>query len=155
MNNNATELYITVKRADLIDTMTAKRTETEKAYDDEIKKLRDEIAALPKTSEAIKDYYVKVGEMLAAGEIRVNSKGDLIAIADVEVPDKPSTSTQRRDKRQIEHEIDNTEANKGHALASLDASIRLLNLATDPEVRIPVSQYEQMLAGQPGRRRYY
>lgn len=150
------DLTITLSRSDLLDTLRNKRTELEAAYDARIQKVQDEIDALPKTAAALHDWYIEVAAMLAAGEARVNAKGEVFATdEDVKpVPDRPNQATQGSNKRNLKHEIENLNNAKEQALVQVDSSIRLLDLATNSEVEIPVSQYERMLSTTVNRRYY-
>jgi hypothetical protein len=150
------ELTITLARADLITTLTDKRVELEAEYDAQIAKIDAEITGIPKAAEALKDWHIAIADLLGKGDARMTAKGEVVPVGDVEIPDKPSSSNQSRSKRELGFERDNAESNKEHALQSIDASLRLLNLATNTDIEIPVSQYERMLGqGAQARRRHY
>lgn len=150
------ELTITLARADLIATLVDKRAELEAEYDAQIAKIDAEIAGIPKAAEALKDWHIAIAELLGKGDARMTAKGEVVPVGDVEIPDKPSSSSQSNSKRELNYDRESALQNKEYGLQALDASLRLLNLATNTDIEIPVSQYERMLGqGVQARRRHY
>jgi hypothetical protein len=143
------DLTITVPRTDLIQTLTDKRTALEVEWDAEIQRVTDERDNLPNTALAMKDWHIEVAAMLSAGEAKTTGKGEIIASdpSVKEVPERPTVSGQRGTKRDFTQQIEDAQGAKKQALGKIDTSLRLLNLATNVDIEIPVSQYEGLLSG--------
>ena len=91
--------------------------------------------------------------MIAEGRAKVNSRDDITSLNDEEdpVPDKPSASSRRTTRSELEREKESAEYNKKHELAHMDSAIRLLELATDDSVSLPTGEYEAMLSNSAER----
>lgn len=140
-------LTITLPRQDLLTVLREKREALEGDWDRVIAEIQYEINALPNTAIAVREWHVTVGQMLADDLAKINAKGEITSLNEEEypVPDKPSVSTRRNAKSELEHTLSRCKSNKTHELDHLDAAIRLLDLASDDTVQVPTSQYEGML----------
>lgn len=146
MNGNG--LTITIKRASLLTTLREKRQSLETEWDSEIARLTSARDNIPKAAAAIADWYVAIGSMIAAGEARTNARGEVIATnPDVkDVPERPPATSNRDEKAHLANQVEQAMLARQHSLASLDAAIKLLDLADNDELSVAVSEYENLLA---------
>lgn len=147
---DTTGLHITIRRDVLISELHDKRKEISDGYEALLQQFQDEIDRMPAIKQALVDYYIALGKGLTDGTLMVTAKGEPRVTSnkdeDTVLPQWPTTGSLRSTKRDVEYRMERTKHYRDEALGALDSSIRVLNLATDVEVRIPVGDYQRMLS---------
>lgn len=94
--------------------------------------------------------------LIDQGAVTYRTDGSLYAKDEgVEIPDRPSPSRRRTNKRNCAAQIEALEERRDSQVERYNASIQLLSFATNADVEVPVGEYEALLSGRAPRSRYY
>lgn len=125
---------------------------------EKVQSLKDEGVALVKETEArrdarkttrdeIADWYVEIARLMANGEVKIDSKGNPVAIDDeeTEVPAKPSRTKLAESTRQLNDLIETIKSNTERAVIAVESSLKLVELSDNPTIQIQTADYNKLL----------
>lgn len=156
MATGLNNLSITIPRAKLMELLEERRELVAKEWDEKIEEARQELANATTVPVALAAWHKEVAALIDQGAVTYRADGSLYAKdEDVEIPDRPSASRHRTNKRNCAALIEDLETRREAQIEQYNASIQLLSFATNTDVEVPVGEYEALLSGRASRGRYY